>query len=71
MERRAEVSRQTPGPGPTQGPGEPTTTTLRGRPLLLARAAWVIVAAAVLLLDAAGIPRADAKAREICTDPSA
>ena len=71
-ERRAEVSQQTPRPGPEQGPDdEPPVTTLRGRPLLLARAGWVILAAAVLVLDAAGIPYAYAKAKEICTDPAA
>ena len=41
---------------------------LRGRPLLLARVAWVVLAAVVLGLDAAGIPYAYARAKEICTD---
>ena len=66
-ERRAKVSQQPPRPEPTQGlDDEPLTTTLHGPPLLLARVAWVIMAATVLVLDAAGIPYAYASAKETC-----
>jgi hypothetical protein len=40
---------------------------LRGRPLLFARAAWVVVAAVVLGLDIAGIPYTYAFYRQTCT----
>jgi hypothetical protein len=40
---------------------------LSGRPLLIARAAWVVLAAVVLGLDAAGIPYAYARYKETCT----
>ena len=70
-ERRAKVSQQPPRPEPTQGlDDEPLTTTLHGPPLLLARVAWVIMAATVLVLDAAGIPYAYASAKETCTGPA-
>jgi hypothetical protein len=53
---------------PTQIPqSDSPSDTLRGRPLLLARAAWVVLATVVLGLDAAGIPYAYARYREICT----
>jgi hypothetical protein len=43
------------------------SNALRGRPLLLARIAWIVLALVVLGLDAAGIPYAYADYREICT----
>lgn len=43
--------------------------TLRGRRLSLARVAWIALAAIVLGLDAAGIPYAYARARDVCTGP--
>jgi hypothetical protein len=43
------------------------SNTLRGRPLLLARIAWVVLAAVVLGLDAAGIPYTFALYSETCT----
>ncbi len=46
------------------------STTIRGRSLLLARAAWVVLAAIVLGLDAAGIPYAYARYQEPCTGPA-
>jgi hypothetical protein len=46
------------------------SNTLRGRPLLLARAAWVVLAAVVLGLDAAGIPYTYALYGDICTGPA-
>jgi hypothetical protein len=49
----------------TARPDAPSNA-LRGRPLLLARIAWVVLAAVVLGLDAAGIPYAYARYREIC-----
>ena len=53
-------------PARTARPDTPSNA-LRGRPLLLARIAWVVLAAVVLGLDAAGIPYAYARAKEICT----
>ena len=44
-----------------------SSTTIRGRSLLLARAAWVILACGVLGLNAAGIPYTYALYREPCT----
>ena len=41
--------------------------TLRGRRLSLARASWVALAAVIFGLDAARIPYAYARAREVCT----
>jgi hypothetical protein len=42
---------------PTQIPqSDVRYNALRGRPLMLARVAWVVLAATVLGLDAAGIP---------------
>jgi hypothetical protein len=43
---------------------------LRGRPLFLARIAWIVLAVVVLGLDAAGIPYAYAQYRKICTSPA-
>jgi hypothetical protein len=43
---------------------------LSGRPLLVARVAWVVLAAVVLALDAAGIPYAYAQYKEPCTGPA-
>ncbi len=40
---------------------------LRGRRLLFARVAWIVVAVAVLALDAASIPYAYARYKEVCT----
>jgi hypothetical protein len=40
---------------------------LSGRPLLICRAAWVVLAAVVLGLNAAGIPYAYARYKETCT----
>jgi hypothetical protein len=44
-----------------------SSTTIRGRSLLLARAAWVVLAAVVLGLDIAGIPYSYAFYQEACT----
>ena len=54
---------------PHQTPAQPDvpSDTLRGRPLLLARVAWVVLAVIVLGLDAAGIPYAYARYKETCT----
>jgi hypothetical protein len=46
---------------------ESSSNTLRGRPLLLARAVWVVIAAIVLSLDAAGIPYTYALYKTPCT----
>ena len=55
---------------PTQIPqSDVRYKALRGRPLMLARVAWVVLAATVLGLDAAGIPYTYALYREVCTDP--
>jgi hypothetical protein len=52
---------------PTQIPqSDVPSNTLRGRPLILARIAWVVLAVIILGLDAAGIPYAYARAKEIC-----
>ena len=45
---------------------EAPVDSLRGRPLLLARATWVLVAAVVLGFNAAGIPYAYALYKETC-----
>jgi hypothetical protein len=44
-----------------------SSTEMRGRSLLLARAAWVVLAAVVLGLDVAGIPYSFAFYQETCT----
>ena len=44
-----------------------SSTEIRGRSLLLARAAWVVLAALVLGLDVAGIPYSFAFYQETCT----
>jgi hypothetical protein len=52
---------------PTQRPhSDVRNTTLHGRPLFLARAAWVVLAALVLGLDAAAIPYAYTLYTEPC-----
>ncbi len=46
------------------------SNALRGRPLSLARAAWVLLAATVLGLDAAGIPYTYALNQKTCNGPA-
>jgi hypothetical protein len=59
------VNEQERGVGKTRPPTE-SSTEIRGRSLLLARAAWVVLAAVVLGLDVAGIPYSFAFYQETC-----
>ena len=57
---------------PQLAPAETTrsdapSNLLRGRRLLLARVAWIVVAGTVLGLDAASIPYAYARYKAVCT----
>jgi hypothetical protein len=63
-ERATEQGREGVG---TAGSRAESSTTIRGRTLLLARAAWVILAVIILGLDAVGIPHAYARYRKTCT----
>jgi hypothetical protein len=63
-ERATERGREGVG---TAGSRAESSTTIRGRTLLLARAAWVILAVIILGLDAVGIPHAYARYRKTCT----
>jgi hypothetical protein len=60
------ANEQERGVGRTK-PVTKSSTEIRGRSLLLARAAWVVLAAVVLGLDLAGIPYSIAFYQETCT----